>query len=51
MGELEKTYGYRKWKPKLLYMRKYDIPLVTYTKVSVNTVMGVLNELTFVNKL
>ena len=32
-------------------MRKYDIPLVTYTKVSVNTVTGLFNELTFVNKL
>ena len=24
-------------------MRKYDTPLVMYTKVSVNTVMGVFN--------
>ena len=34
-----------------LFLRKYGTPLVTHTKVSINTVTGVFNELTFVYKL
>ena len=33
------------------YLRKYGTPLITHTKVNVNTVMGIFNELTFVKKL
>ena len=34
-----------------LLFDKVRTSLVTHTKVSINTVMGVFNELTFVNKL
>ena len=33
------------------YATRYGTPLVTHTKVRVNTVMGIFIELTFMNKL